>query len=255
MLVGASPAVADSFYAQAWVGGVNSGFLTNQVATANLSENGGPVLVTTGFGYLGQQQGYAQAQPGSLMAWAFAQGGYMNSLSGRADLWETFIVHGPNPNQWMDVDLNVVLDGTESGLSGAYGGRPRANGGVGLTASLPWNQGTLSTGHSFFGVSSLTVGDSLSRSFSVLEGIPFQILLELNLAVDTSGAFGEDIGITADFSHTGRMFLSSRDPNVTITSASGYDYAPATASTVPEPLTVVLLGGGLAGAVVRRRRR
>lgn len=59
--------------------------------------------------------------------------------------------------------------------------------------------------------------------------------------------------INANFQNTVKLFLEAVDPNVTLVSASGHDYAPAI-SSVPEPATFAMVLPGLVGLIWYRRR-
>jgi hypothetical protein len=124
--------------------------------------------------------------------------------------------------------LVVAFSGFEAGEPGAAGGYPRANGGVGLIVPPPYpHQGGISTNIGFFGQTNIDVGVVLSQRFTMVEGVPVDLVAQLDVSIGTTGELGGDNGITADF--TARPFLRPVDATVTMTSASGYAYA------VPSP--------------------
>ena len=234
LFAGTRPTAASDYQTQAYIGAVDSGQRTNQVAAVDVTApGGGPLRVGTSLGAYGYVLGHAMSGPGSLSMSLHAQGGINNHLIGRCLLWETFVAHdNSRPGQQLLLDLVVAFSGSETGLSGAAGGYPRANGGAGLIVSIP-HQGGVSTNLSFFGESSLTIGFVQTHRFAMVEGVPINILAELDLSVGTTGAIGEDIGITADFG--ARIFVRPVDSTVSVTSASGYAYAVP--STAPANIT------------------
>lgn len=226
---------ASDYSTQAYIGGADSGVQVNQVAAVDVTAaDGGPLEVTTWQGQPGRVLGHAVSTPCALSLFLHAQGGINNSLSGRCLLWETFVAHDTNRHaQPLEADLVVALGGSETGLPGAAGGYPRANGGLGLIVDIPWRNG-ISTNLSFFGETNLNASGVLTRRFGMVEGVPLTIVAELDLSVGTTGGLDADSGITADFD--ARLFIRPVDSTVTITSASGDAYVlPA---SVPPKVTV-----------------
>lgn len=208
---------------QASIGSSDSGLRTNDVASVDIAGAGGvPLEVTTWLGQRGYILGQARSRPGELGMSMYAQGGVNNSLSGRCLLWETIVAHDSRrPGLPLEADLIVAFSGSETGLPGSTGGYARANGGVGLIVPIPY-QGGVSTNISFFGQTNLNIGAVLWHRFGMVEGSPLSLSAELDVSVGTTGALGEDAGITADFG--ARLFVRPVDPAVSVTSASGFPY-------------------------------
>lgn len=228
-------ATASDYSTQAYIGGLDSGRQTNEVAAVEVKgEDGGPLLVQTWQGQPGRVHGWAMSAPGSLSMFLHAQGGKNNSFGGRCLLWETFVAHDSSqPGKPLAVDLVVAFTGSQTGQPGATGGYPRADGAVGIIVPIPY-QGGISTNVSFFGQATLTVSSLRSHRFGMVEGAPLSIVAEFDMNVTTTGALGGDDGITADFD--ARLFLQPVDPTVTITSASGNPYAiPSSAPVAIKP--------------------
>ena len=117
---------------------------------------------------------------------------------------------------------------------------------------------------SYFNTTSLNVTGLCDGLCEMLLALPFVDgdPMQLTMILQAS-AIGE--GALADFSHTAKVdsiglydASGALVPGATFSWASGATYplaSPVVPAPVPEPTTMVLLGSGVLGAVVRRRRR
>lgn len=79
-------------------------------------------------------------------------------------------------------------------------------------------------------------------------------LLQLQLATDTFNQLLIGSSQTGDFAHTAQFSFINLN-GLTVTSASGEFLSQVDAAAVPEPMSLVLLGSGVVGGVLTRRRR
>lgn len=87
----------------------------------------------------------------------------------------------------------------------------------------------------------------------VVEGIGVDVGVQDSAYLDLNSWHSSSADINANFMNTVQLFLEAEDPNVTLFSASGHDYAPLL-SSVPEPSTPWLISIGLIGLLAFARR-
>jgi hypothetical protein len=140
----------------------------------------------------------------------------------------------------IEVIFEIALDGSCTGTPGAQDGFAHSACGVGVSlGGPPW----LGIGLGAPGTARFTAQLVSDQSVGIVS----------YLDVRGSAYKGE---FTGDFANTGRVYVFSTTPGVTVLSASGHDYALPAVGAVPEPSTALLLSGGLWMAwLVRRRRR
>ena len=127
--------------------------------------------------------------------------------------------------------------------------------GPGFSVSDCWSAGTDFLGCSTdASVLSGTFVADVGDLFSITEGLDGSALVTAvaRYSIQSGGGIshGEVVG---DFAHTLLTFLTPLDPSVTLLSSSGHDYLQPT-NGVPEPMTIALIGIGLAGVAFSRRR-
>jgi hypothetical protein len=197
-----------------------------------------------------QALGTAYAGPGVLKASASA-GAFaispLYSTSGLAEagFTDSFTIRGSGSGPFIDLTLHYQV-------SGGLGGKAFAEGGLFL------NRGGLFLDREQF--ISFSEAENSPRNFNCLGSTCSGTLTLRQVTVDTTyfikaylkvyaAAFEKNnLGnsSSADYSNTGRIFLSLSDPNYQLVTNSGFNYSP-----VPLPASIWLFGSALLGLVTR----
>jgi hypothetical protein len=167
-----------------------------------------------------------------------------------ASFLDTISVGGVTPGSLIRLTITASLDGFtfDSGVDS------------GTTSGVNSSAGSLSVASTAGGATLINVNGTDGRNdpFSFVQtfttdvtvGTDFQIQGILNAsALSSRSTFaGVSSAIFSSVS-TGRVSISSSNPSVTISSASGFNYAP-----VPEPATVTVMGFAVLGLLKRLKK-
>lgn len=205
-----------------------------------------------------QALGTASADPGVLKASASA-GAFIDAPSGiystsglaEAGFTDSFTIRGSGSGPWIDLTLHYQV-------SGGLGGKAFAEGGLFLNQG-----GAFQDRDQFIG---FTEAQNNPRNFNCLGSTCLGTLTLRQMAVDTTyfikaylkvyaSAFEKNnLGLgnssSADYSNTGKIFLSLSDPNYQLVTNSGFNYSP-----VPLPASFWLFGSGLLVMLTRLSNR
>ena len=212
----------------------------------------------------------ADATAGTLRGFADAVNGNIaagipgDEVWARGHVQDYFTLHGPTPGAPMSITVSFSLDGTLSGSS-SFPGTLEAfenayvatqfTSGANNDLFAQWARTELGMGGcwesgcpGFF----IPVHRETSFALDIIEGAPFEIYY----ALDARGgwAYGGSGG-TSDFGATGAISFALPE-GTSITSEGGFSQTnPIPGATpVPAPSTLLLLGGGLAGGALLRKR-
>lgn len=195
-----------------------------------------------------QALGTASASPGVLKTSASA-GAFIDAPSGifsssglaEAGFTDSFTIRGSGSRPWIDLTLHYHVSGGLGGEAFAEGGLFLNQGGAFLDRDQFISFTETQNSPRYFNCLGSTCSGTLTLPQMYVGTTYF---IKAYLKVHASAVEENNLGFgnssSADYSNTGKIFLSLSDPNYQLVTNSGFNYAP-----VPSPASFWLFGSGL----------
>lgn len=195
-----------------------------------------------------QALGTASASPGVLKTSASA-GAFIDAPAGifstsglaEAGFTDSFTIRGSGSGPWIDLTLHYQVSGGQGGKAFAEGGLFLNQGGAFQDRDqfISFTE-TQNSPRNFNCLGSTCSGTLTLRQVSVGATYFIKAYLKVYASAVEQNNLGLGNSSSADYSNTGKIFLSLSDPNYQLVTNSGFNYSP-----VPLPAAFWLFGSGL----------